>query len=294
MRLWIVFFFWLPLACPLISQADSASELIEILPTGVINWTQGNLVANGDCFSTDPEPGQGSDQQNGMLVRARRQAEQNLLETLGQVRIDANRNVSHLMALNEVIQVRLEQMTRVTPQTREKQLPGGGMEVTLQMTLLGGPAQLMLPMEIKQVEAVTPIVHSPSEGFAAAAGVSEPQAAARDVGHYTGLILDARGIGARPVMVPLIVDESGKEVYGAAFVSREYAVQIGICQYVHGLENAANLPRVAPAPLVVKGLRTLYERNCDIVISNSDAAKLRDASANLTFLRQCRVIIVMD
>ena len=102
---------------------------------------------------------------------------------------------------------------------------------------------------------------------------------------YTGLIVDARGTGAKPAMVPLLVDESGKEVYGSVFVSREYAVQQGVCMYAGDLTNSEQHPRVGPKPLVVKGLRTFGGRNCDIVISNADAAKLMDVSANLSFLK---------
>ena len=111
---------------------------------------------------------------------------------------------------------------------------------------------------------------------------------------YTGLIVDARGIGAKPAMVPVLVDENGKEVYGSAFVSREYAVQQGVCQYLRILGDAANLVRVAPKPLWVKGLRTSNSAACDIVISNADASRLRGTSSHLSFLKQCRVIILMD
>jgi len=33
---------------------------------------------------------------------------------------------------------------------------------------------------------------------------------------------------------------------------------------------------------------------CDLVISNADAQGMRDMSKNLSFLEQCRVLIVVD
>ena len=95
-------------------------------------------------------------------------------------------------------------------------------------------------------------------------------------------------------MVPVLMDESGQEVYGPAYVSREFAVQRGMCRYIRGMDDSANLPRVAPNPLFVKGLRTVSKGSCDIVISNTDASKLRGASSHLEFLKQCRVVIVLD
>jgi hypothetical protein len=92
----------------------------------------------------------------------------------------------------------------------------------------------------------------------------------------------------------VLLDENGREVYSSAFVSREYAVQQGVCQYMRIPDDLANLVRVAPKPLCVKGLRTGPAASCDIVISNADASRLRGASSHLSFLKQCRVIILMD
>ena len=41
-------------------------------------------------------------------------------------------------------------------------------------------------------------------------------------------IIDAKGLNAKPAMSPKVVDENGQEVYGSAYVSREFAVQQGM------------------------------------------------------------------
>ena len=84
-------------------------------------------------------------------------------------------------------------------------------------------------------------------------------------------------------MVPILVDETGREVYSPAFVSREFAVQNGVCEYVPAGCDLNQLPRVEPNPLLIKGLRATGQNKCNIVISNSDAFKLRDTSTNLIF-----------
>jgi len=111
---------------------------------------------------------------------------------------------------------------------------------------------------------------------------------------YTGLVVDARGLGAKAVMALEIFDENGQEVYGPAFVSREFAVQQGISEYVIDLPAAQSSPRVASTPLTVKGLRTEEPGGSNIIISNADASKLKSASEHLSFLKKCRVIIVVD
>jgi hypothetical protein len=57
---------------------------------------------------------------------------------------------------------------------------------------------------------------------------------------------------------------------------------------------AQNHQRVTNKPLIVKGLRTIGTGSPVIVISNADASKLRSSSEHLSFLKKCRVMIVVD
>ena len=60
------------------------------------------------------------------------------------------------------------------------------------------------------------------------------------------------------------------------------------------LATAQANPRVTNEPLTVKGLKTEGPGKSNLVISNADAAKIRSASENLSFLKKCRVVIVLD
>ena len=109
------------------------------------------------------------------------------------------------------------------------------------------------------------------------------------------MIVDAKGISeVRPALVPKIIDETGKEIYGPAFVSREFVIRSGMSSYMKNLSSAREDPRVKPNPLVVKGLKTKSLGRSIIVVSNADALKLRRVSEHLSFLKKCRVIIVLD
>jgi hypothetical protein len=171
-------------------------------------------------------------------------------------------------------------------------LPDGKVELAVKIQLYGGLAQLMLPMDIRQVEtirAVSKVTSRPGNGQKTrgsdALNVTEER--------YTGLVVDARGLDVQPALIPVLVDENYQEVYGAAFVSREYAVQNGLSGYSRSMGETDHR-RVGKSPLFVKGLHKASGGLCDIVISNADAAKLRSASAHLAFLKQCRVVILLD
>jgi hypothetical protein len=108
------------------------------------------------------------------------------------------------------------------------------------------------------------------------------------------MVVDARGLKAIPVFAPRILDENLDEVFGPTYASREFAVQKGVARYATNIRQAEFDPRVADNPIVVKALKTIWPRRCDFIISNSDADKLRSASEHLLFLRECKVIIVLD
>ncbi len=95
-------------------------------------------------------------------------------------------------------------------------------------------------------------------------------------------------------MSPKIVDETGREVYGSAYVSREFAVQQGMTGYAKDLTAAQQNTRVTNDPLTIKGLKTEGPGKSDIVVSDADAGKVLSSSENLSFLQKCRVMIVLD
>lgn len=255
------------------SHAQALGDLIEPLDTGHINWTQGVVQAQG----ADSLP----------------QAIDNVLQAVLQVRLNDTSNILDRVGTAPQMWAEVKAMASASKIVAREPCPAGGTNVTLQMNLFGGFAQLLLPAEIKQVEPIKPLNGIDTLNDKPIAGnVNSDIPFAQ--GDYSGLIVDARDTGVKPAMVPILLDESGKEVYSPAFVSREFAVQQGVCQYVRYSQGLAAHPRVGPRPLLVKGLRTADTTRCNIVISNVDASKLLGTSAHLKFLKQCRVIIVID
>jgi hypothetical protein len=111
---------------------------------------------------------------------------------------------------------------------------------------------------------------------------------------YTGMVVDARGLGARPAMSPKIVDEAGAEVYGSMIVDKTYAVSQGISGYARDLTAAQGNQRVTDNPVTVKGLSAEGAGRADIRISNENARQIRATEENLNFMKKCRVMIVLD
>jgi len=111
-------------------------------------------------------------------------------------------------------------------------------------------------------------------------------------GVATGLVIDGRGLGLRPALLPRIVDSEGQEVYVGQVVTRTNAVEQGVAGYAKDVNAAANNFRVTDNPAVVKGLRASGSARTDIVVAQADARMLHQLGGKGDFLQNCRVIIV--
>jgi hypothetical protein len=276
---------------PLWADTAAGVDLIEQFNSGQINWTQGSVTANGTISAHEADD---MTLHPGGTELAFQRAVENIYNTLLQLRIDHQRCGSSLFVENRYPQSKIRAMAAASKILHMDKAPSGGGTLYVQMSLYGGFSQFVLPSDIRQVQPIRPLNGTarlqdfPVQPADIQEGKGDPEG-------YTGLIVDARGTGAKPSMVPLLLNENGVEVYGPAYISREYAVQYGVCQYIHTASSAwSDLPRVAPKPLVVKGLKTDPQGSCRIVISNTDASRLLGSSSHLVFLKRCRVVIVLD
>jgi len=269
------------------SVADDT--LIQVLDTGCIDWSAGNIRARGVAAPANIDDGESPDSPSDILDAARRIAQANLMETASAIPINAVSQVADRMAQSTDFRDGLSTLARNASLSRQEYLSDGTVEIELTMNLTGGFSQFVLPEEIRQVDSVVTMTSAEPDADKPSMPIN-----GTDGNPHTGLILDATGIGARPSLVPVVVDESGDEVYGPAFVSREFAVSRGMSGFATTLAAARRDKRVGDRPLVVKAIRTRSMGETDLVVSNADGARLRSSVVHLNFLKACRVSIVMD
>lgn len=273
----------------LAASALANGSLIQQLSSGCIDWSEGTVRAKGTGTPAENGDNASPAAASALLENAREMAREKLLETAMAIRIDAGSYIADRVQQNPDFLEGLRSLAGNAAVTRQEYLSDGTLEIELTMNLTGGFGQFVLPGEIRQVEPVTTMnatqkeTQAPSEEKEGTDGIP-----------YTGLIVDAVGIGAQPALVPVIVDESGEVVYGPAFASREFAVSRGMSGFAATLDAARKDPRVGERPLVVRAIRTRSTGNTDLVIPTTDAARLRSSAIHLNFLKACRVCIVLD
>ncbi len=116
---------------------------------------------------------------------------------------------------------------------------------------------------------------------------------------FTGLIVDAGGIGGKPAMYPHILAKgSNRVVYSADLVSDQSVVVNGAARYARSVAAAKNIKDENGAfifgenPMVVKGVG-VSDRS-SIAISIDDASKVFNADLKDRFLQAGKVAIVLN
>ena len=264
-------------------------ELIEVTKKSSINWNKRYVTAAG-IGGTAPKNIHDPDLRwQWAVASAKKTAEKNLFKTIWDIHIDSNRRIGDAASEDIHILNQLIDMTKALPILKKRRFSGGSAGVDIQMDMNGEFARLTLPKNIEKLESIKPVFSNKSQEKQS---LSTEKPISSDV--FTGLVVDATDIGAKPSISPRILDKNGKEIYGAAFASREFAVQKGISGYMTDIKAAQKNPRVGKKPLIVRGLISIGAGHSDIVISNLDASKLRGSSEHLIFLKKCDVIIVTD
>lgn len=278
-----------------VSMSEWTQLVEKIGANGSVNWSAGYIEAVG--IGAPPDRYIGKPQARPNALRAAEVvAKRNLLEITKGVRIDSSTTVKDYAVESDVINSQVEGVIKGAQVVKQEYMSDGTVEVTVRMPLFGNFSQVIMPKIMEKKLSITPPAATPPpappEPVVAAPVVPPPVTPAAVV--YTGLVVDARGMQARPAMSPKIVDESGQEVYGTIIVDREFAVQQGVSGYARDLTSAQGNARVTNNPLTVKGVKAQGAGKSDIIISNADAAALRAAADNLAFMKKCRVMIVLD
>ena len=254
-----------------LTPAGSQQPLVQVIGNGEVNWGEQYIRAAGSG-APNPDAPNIAAARLGAERAAKADALRNILETLKGVRIDSQTLVVNAMTQNDVIRTQVQGIIRGAKVVNTRYLSDGAVEVTVEIPLTGPLTQTLLPPASLGTQSV------PKEGNTV----------------YTGVVFDSRGLSVRPAMAPKVLDEDGREVYGSAWVSPEWATKYGIVGYVKDLDGAKKNDRVTANPLVVKAVKLSGSGGTDLVISNADARGLKDMSKNLSFLEQCRVLVVVD
>jgi len=251
------------------------------LDNGSVDYSAQAINAVGIGFV--PTNAVNAGQARRMALRiAKQDALRQLIEIVNGVTLTSETTMSGAM-VDDVINTKVRGFIRGARQVGQpKYLSDTSVEVEFTVPMSGISDIMLPPLTV----AAAPVNNTGVGGTAAA-----PTATS---GGVSGLIIDARGLKARPAMAPRILDQNGNAVYGPGKYDRKYAVSNGVAGYSKTLEAAQKDPRVSGNPLVIKGVAISGTNRTDIIVSNSDVSRIDIANRNGNVLNDCRVLILLD
>ncbi len=259
-----------------------AQGVVTQLDKGSINYSEQMINAVGIGFV--PSNAVNAGQARRMALRiAKQDAMRQLIEIVNGVTLTSETTMSGAM-VDDVINTKVQGFIRgARPVGQPKYLSDTSVEMEYSVPMSGITDIVLPPVTVPM--STQPANNNPT-------GTAQPNTPA--AGGVTGVIIDARGLNARPAMAPRILDQNGNPIYGPGKYSRQYAVENGVAGYSKTLEAAQKDQRVMGNPIVVKGVATSGTNKTDITISNADVSKIDMANRNYKVLNDCRVLILID
>jgi hypothetical protein len=111
---------------------------------------------------------------------------------------------------------------------------------------------------------------------------------------FSGLVIDARGMGRRPALSPRIFDQNHGLVYSADLMDRESFERWGAVQYTTDPLYTDHVDRVGDNPFRITAIDDAKLIDCDIAIFTEDAQILLQDSVTRDRLQEGRVIVIVD
>ncbi len=248
--------------------AAAWADVIEELPGGEINWTQGVLYVRASAVRGSP----GVEDFKATEQAARHKLVATLQSLGRQVRVDSDRLCIDLMANADA-----------SSRALEEGLKEGRGHWRVVETRYHASGRVELLAELSLVEWIRPALVGRGEG--------EHEAAANP-GRSSGVLVDARGLDVDPVFAPRLLSHNGEVLYHFGALSASRSVGRAPVMWVEDPVTAGLSERVGSSPLVL--LADGLTRKGDLILSERDSARLAAIAAGADLLAAAPVAIVVD
>ncbi len=277
------------------SAETSVAVNVNVQQNGAVNWTKGSesdIVTVGVGYPPENVGNRGS-------VLARRaaivDAYRLLAETIEGVQIDSETTVESLVLQSDTVNARVKALIKGARVIEEGANEDGSYFVKMRVPLFGtgnSLANAVMPEVMKNIDTKPAIKIDESNTVLTKEVIQEVRAV-----NYTGVIVDASGLGLEATFAPVIFDENGRAIYGVQNIDKDFAISKGMVEYAVDVQTAAGgNTRAGVNPLVVKAVTVKGGVNSvnpvNVVVSVEDGDKILLANEKNNIFNQCSVVFV--
>lgn len=262
---------WGYLACAI--EITDTGEVIEQSANGYFNWTVRKLEAIGFADPNQPAYAQ--------VKAAQIAARAELLAILRGIRIRGEYGIIDGLMRKDISEVELEGFISNSYVTTPKMNERGLVEAKAFVYLDNSGNTMLIPQRV--------LLNQENKKWETSEGNNGGTVSKR-----TGLIIDARGLGLKPGLAPrVLVEGEMSGTYGSDPAEMAIAYDSGFVGYVGSMEKAhAMKDRIGENPLEIRAVGKA--NTSDIVIGRLGAAAISRSLKQYDFLKECRVVVVVN
>jgi hypothetical protein len=218
-------------------------------------------------------------------------AYRNLAELIEGVQVDAETVMKDFMVQNDSVRTQVNALIKGARIVEEGSGSDGRYFVKMSIPLYGTKDSLAA-IAIPNIRStvVEPLPTADTDRL------SRKDVQALKKNSYTGIIVDAHGLGLESTFSPVIFDISGRAVYGIKNIDPDFAISQGMVEYATSIESALLKSRAGTKPLVIKAISVQGGRNSankvNVTVSLEDADRILVANESSGMLQKCAVVFV--
>lgn len=278
---------------PAIVSADGVSVQVNVQQNvkGSVNWEKG-AEADVEAWGVGLPPENMPAARGTALARraAIVDAYRQLAETIKGVQIDSETTMRDLAIESDVVTAKVKALVQGARIVEEVVNEDGSYSVKAAIPLYGVKSLAAIAVPEAQKDILPQETPEISEDYTPAPEV-KAQAAS-----YTGVIVDATGLGLEGTFSPVIYDVNGRAIYGMRNIDKEFAISQGMVEYSSDLQAASANSRAGRNPLVVKAVSVRGGGNSvnpvNVVVSVEDGDKILYANEKSGMLENKAVVFV--
>ena len=280
------------------------ASMATVLAAENVDWNRNVIRATGGGVA--PANARNIAQARMMARRAAiTDAYRQLAEYVGGVNVDSETTVSMAEVQSDVVRTRVQATVRGARIVDERQTADGGFEVTVEVPMFGvsslasavisRPAVIesfpeqtadVLPSKVEPYQDGGWATPAPSRDNTGSSAAPAPDGKA--IGKFTGLIVDCRGLGLKPVMSPVIKNANGRPIYGYKNLDYDKVIEKGMASYARNMSEAS---RAGRNPLIVRAL-DVENHGGTPVLSVADANRVLIENGATHFLDDTNVVFL--
>ncbi len=259
---------------------------VNVKVKGEVNWNRGSesdITAVGISLK-DPR-GMAMAREAAIMA-----AQRNLLGTVQGMQIDSDTTMRDLQIESDVVHRKISGIIRGAQIVEEYPTDDGGYYVKIRVPIYGtgSIASAIVP-------EISPENRTPFET------VDKPTIKPAEIRqiqseNYSGVVVDASGLGLQPTFSPVIFDTNGRAIYGVENLDPDKIVESGMVSYSYSVDDEIATERAGTNPLIVKAVKVndaeTSANKVNVVISVEDADKILLANEKSHMLENCAVVFV--